>query len=152
MRCVVLDESNSCRSRAIDNVLSTTGRQGPEWLVEGCSSTSCSALRKEDGTYAPAHLLYDIRMERAGRNSVCEDSRSAPTGAACCLPSNAFLLGSRRVLWLQQLLIVRIDFCQCFLGEHLPGVPGVLMTFAASLLSKARHVNAEDWHSNGMLT
>lgn len=40
----------------------------------------CSALRKEDGTYAPAHLLYDVRMERAGRNSVCEDSRSAPTG------------------------------------------------------------------------
>ena len=40
----------------------------------------CSALRKEDGTYAPAHLLYDIRMERSGRNSVCEDVRSAPTG------------------------------------------------------------------------
>ena len=44
----------------------------------GCN---CSALRKEDGTYAPAHLLYDIRMERAGRNSICEDSSSAPTGA-----------------------------------------------------------------------
>ena len=41
---------------------------------------SCSALRKEDGSYAPAHLLYDIRMERSGRNSICEDVRSAPTG------------------------------------------------------------------------
>ncbi|CAL5230010.1 g13451 [Coccomyxa viridis] len=41
-----------------------------------------SALRKEDGSYAPAHLLYDIRMERSGRNSICEDVRSAPTGIA----------------------------------------------------------------------
>ena len=66
---------------------------------------SCSALRKEDGTYAPAHLLYDVRMERAGRNSVCEDSRSAPTGRACCLPSSPICSGNHRILWLQELLI-----------------------------------------------
>jgi FAD synthetase len=27
----------------------------------------CSALRREDGSYAPAHALADNRMERAGR-------------------------------------------------------------------------------------
>ena len=29
----------------------------------------CSLLRKEDGSYAPAYMLADSRMERAGRTS-----------------------------------------------------------------------------------
>lgn len=32
-----------------------------------CSCCDCSALRREDGTYAPAHMLADGRLERAGR-------------------------------------------------------------------------------------
>lgn len=29
----------------------------------------CSLLRKEDGSFAPAYMLADSRMERAGRTS-----------------------------------------------------------------------------------
>lgn len=35
-----------------------------------CSHTcKCSLLRKENGTFAPAYMLADSRMERAGRTS-----------------------------------------------------------------------------------
>ena len=42
-----------------------------------------SALRKEDGSYAPAHLLADNRMERAGRRSTdaARAARPPPTSA-----------------------------------------------------------------------
>lgn len=42
----------------------------------------CSALRKEDGSYAPAHLLYDIRMERAGRTCAAAEQPSTPRAIA----------------------------------------------------------------------
>lgn len=34
-----------------------------------CLSAECSLLRKENGTFAPAYMLADSRMERAGRTS-----------------------------------------------------------------------------------
>lgn len=32
-------------------------------------ATECSLLRKENGSFAPAYMLADSRMERAGRSS-----------------------------------------------------------------------------------
>ena len=55
---------------------------GVDCLEGGCSTVSCSALRKEDGSYAPAHLLYDIRMERAGRSCTTAEQPSTRRGIA----------------------------------------------------------------------
>ena len=108
-------------------MLDTLGQKGPREHVEGYNP-SCSALRKEDGTYAPAHLLYDVRMERAGRNSVCEDSRSAPTGTACCLAHDSYLqwqvqspLGPGASDWDRGC----IGPCQRFLGEAVSAYAGL---------------------------
>ena len=51
-------------------------------LMRACL-TPFSALRKEDGSYAPAHLLADNRMERAGRRSTdaARAARPPPTSA-----------------------------------------------------------------------
>ncbi len=42
-------------------------------LLKPCSPPPCtlllSALKREDGSFAPAHLLSDGRLERTGRNS-----------------------------------------------------------------------------------
>ncbi len=51
-------------------------------IPSGSPTVACSALRKEDGSYAPAHLLYDIRMERAGRSCAAAEQPSTRRGIA----------------------------------------------------------------------
>ena len=41
----------------------------------------CSLLSKEDGTFAPAYMLADSRMERAGRSSKPAQQQSMHTTA-----------------------------------------------------------------------
>ena len=52
-------------------------------MLGDLSCVLLSALRKEDGSYAPAHLLADNRMERAGRRSTdaAQSARPPPTSA-----------------------------------------------------------------------
>ena len=38
-------------------------------FVAHVCATECSLLRKENGSFAPAYMLADSRMERAGRSS-----------------------------------------------------------------------------------
>lgn len=45
----------------------------------------CSALKKEDGTFAPAHLLADSRLERAGRASKDLDIGGPPVSGLLLL-------------------------------------------------------------------
>ena len=40
-----------------------------------------AALRREDGSYAPAHLLPDARLERAGRACKVATARMSMRGA-----------------------------------------------------------------------
>ena len=40
----------------------------------------CSSLQKEDGSYAPAHILADSRLERAGRAAGRQVARKPSLG------------------------------------------------------------------------
>lgn len=71
--------SLSCAAQHQTQVLHGVRTCGHPSLI---SSYSCSSLRKEDGTYAPAYMLADGRLERAGRTSTSSTGLTSKVTAA----------------------------------------------------------------------